>query len=121
MARCYHHLATDINHSHTPQAFNTSSVDGRLLLALRTELLHERERIDRLADVDRDGRDFEVVRVLLVLALPDELRIQGRIAGVAHDRGPLLFQGSPAGSPGKPGSTDEPRLRGAETTNQVPI
>jgi uncharacterized DUF497 family protein len=31
----------------SPQTFNTSPVDGRVLLALGAELLDERERIDR--------------------------------------------------------------------------
>ena len=65
---------------------------GLAALALRSELLNERQRVDRLADVDRDGRHLEVVGVLLVLALPDELRVERWIAGVAHDRGPLLFR-----------------------------
>src|SRR6266511_746644 len=61
-------------------------------LALRPELLDEGERIDRLLDVDRDRGDLEVVAVLLVLALPDELRVERGIAGVAHDRGLLLLR-----------------------------
>jgi hypothetical protein len=32
-----------------------------------------------------------------------------------------LMQPQPPVAASKPGSTDEPRLRGAETTNQVPI
>jgi hypothetical protein len=38
-----------------------------------------------------DGRHLEVVGILLVLALTDELRVECRIAGIAHDRWPLLF------------------------------
>ena len=64
---------------------------GLPALALGAQLLHERERIDGLLDVDRDRGDREVMAVLLVLALPDELRIEVRVPGVAHDRGPLLL------------------------------
>ena len=58
---------------------------------VRAELLDERQRVDRLLDVDRDRRHLEVLAVLLVLALPDELRVERRVAWVAHDRGPLLL------------------------------
>lgn len=49
---------------------------GAPALALGPELRDERKRVDGLLDVDGDGRDLEVGRVLLVLALPDELRVQ---------------------------------------------
>src|SRR3972149_6027817 len=60
-------------------------------LARGAELLDERARVDRLGDVDRDGGHLEVVAVLLVLALPDELRVEGRVTRVAHERGSLLL------------------------------
>ncbi len=64
---------------------------GLPALALGAELLDERERVDGLLDVDRDRGDLQVVAVLLVLALPDELRVEIRVPRVAHDRGPLLL------------------------------
>ena len=64
---------------------------GPAALARRAKVLDERERVDRLLDVDRDRQHLEVAAVLLVLALPDDLRVDGRIAGVAQDGGPLLL------------------------------
>ncbi len=52
---------------------------------------HSRQRVDRLLDVDRDGGHLQVVAVLLVLALPNELRVERGVAWVSHCRGPLLF------------------------------
>ena len=54
---------------------------GAPALALGPELLDERQGVDGLLDVDGDGRDLEVGRILLVLALPDELRVQAGSRG----------------------------------------
>ena len=42
--------------------------------------------LDDFLDVDRDDVDFERFPVLLVLALPDELRVERRVAGIEHLR-----------------------------------
>lgn len=43
------------------------------------QVLDQRPWVDLLLYVDRQDRDLEVLAVALVLALPDELRVQGRI------------------------------------------
>ncbi len=44
------------------------------------QVFDQRLRRDLLLDEDWDGRNGEIVRVLLVLALPDELRVERRVA-----------------------------------------
>ena len=46
-----------------------------------------------LLDVDRHDGDSEVFAVLLVLALPDQLRVERRIARVEHGLGREFFVG----------------------------
>src|ERR1700693_4459775 len=49
-----------------------------------TQVLDQRLRVDFFLNVDRDDGDGEVLAVLLVLAFPDELRIEGGVARVEH-------------------------------------
>ena len=51
---------------------------------MRGSVVDDRLRVNLLLDVDRHDGDGEVFAVLLVLALPDELRIERRIARVEH-------------------------------------
>jgi hypothetical protein len=49
------------------------------------EVLDQRSGVDLLLDVDGDGDDLEVLgQVLLVLALPHQLRVEARVAGIEH-------------------------------------
>ena len=45
------------------------------------QILDQDPRVDLLLDVDRDRGDLEVLGVLLVLAAPDELRVERRSRG----------------------------------------
>jgi len=80
-------------------------------LARGAQLPDQRQRVDRLADVDRDGGHLQVFAVLLVLALPDELRVERWVAWVARGRGPLLFRAGErlelGGGDDSPGRTPE--------------
>ncbi len=59
-----------------------------LALARRVaQVLDDHLRQDLLLDVDGDDRHLEVAGVLLVLALPHELRVERRVAGVEHGAG----------------------------------
>src|SRR5690349_9698708 len=65
----------------------------RLLLAYFrrvAQILDERLRVNLLLDIDGNDGYLEVARVLLVLALPHELRIERRVARIPHLRGRLL-------------------------------
>ena len=59
---------------------------GLVLAGLRglAQVLDEHPRVDLLLDVDRRRVDHEVLAVVLVLALPDELRVERRVARVAQ-------------------------------------
>src|SRR3712207_7988899 len=50
-----------------------------------TTLFRSHARIDLLLDVDGRRVGDEIAAVQRVLAPPDELRIEGRVAGVAHE------------------------------------
>ena len=54
------------------------------------QVLDDRLGADLLLDVDGDRRHDEILAVLLVLALPDELRVQRRVARVAEHLRPGL-------------------------------
>src|SRR5712692_7602106 len=51
---------------------------------LCTQSLDQRLGMDLLLNVDRHCRHFERMPILFVLAFPDELRVQGRIARVEY-------------------------------------
>jgi hypothetical protein len=53
----------------------------------------DRLRVNLLLDVNRHYGNGEVLAVLFVLALPDQLRIEGRIAHVEHGLGGVLVLG----------------------------
>ena len=59
---------------------------GLLLSGLRrlAQVLDERLRMHLLLDVDRNDGHLERARILLVLPFPHELRIERRIARIAH-------------------------------------
>ena len=46
------------------------------------DFLDKRLRVNLLLNVDRHGRDFERIAVLRVLPFPDQLRVEGWIAGI---------------------------------------
>ena len=54
-----------------------------------------------LLDVDGDARHFQISAVLLVLAAPDELRVQRGVAGVADRRDGLLVRYEAGKFPGR--------------------
>ena len=62
-------------------------------LALGQQVGDDRPRVNLLLDVDRRHIHVEVAGVLLVLALPDQLRVQRRVARVAHHLGRGLIVG----------------------------
>ena len=51
---------------------------------MRGRCVDDRLRVNLLLDVDRHDGDGEVFAVLLVLALPDQLRIERRVARIEH-------------------------------------
>ena len=53
-------------------------------LRRHAQVLDDDLRVDLLLDVDRHDRHGEVGAVLLVLALPDELRVERRVARIQH-------------------------------------
>ena len=60
---------------------------------MRGRVLDDRLRLNLLLDVDRHDGHGEVFAVLLVLALPDQLRVERRIARVEHGLGASFFVG----------------------------
>ena len=61
--------------------------------ACGAHVLDDGLRVDLLLDVDGHGRHGQVAAVLLVLALPDELRVERRVARVEHGLGRVLVLG----------------------------
>ena len=57
------------------------------------QVVDDRLRVNLLLDVDGHDGDGQVFPVLLVLALPDELRIERRVARIEHGLGGLLLLG----------------------------
>ncbi len=57
------------------------------------ELIDDRLWVDLLLDVDRHDRHREILAVLLVFALPDQLRIERRVARIKHGLRRVLVVG----------------------------
>jgi hypothetical protein len=57
-----------------------------------SQILDQRLRMDLLLDVDRDDRDLERLAVLLVLSLPNELRVERRVPRVEESLRRLLLR-----------------------------
>ena len=57
------------------------------------QVVDDRLGVDLLLDVDRHHGDGQVLAVLLVLAVPHELRVERRVAGVEHRLRGLLIVG----------------------------
>lgn len=57
-----------------------------IFLGFSAHLLDDRLRMNLLLDVDWHRRDFERLLILLILALPNQLRVERRIAGIEQTR-----------------------------------
>ena len=67
---------------------------GRLAAAgCRAQVFHQVVRVDRLLDVDRHRRHGQRLTILLVLALPHQLRVERRVARVEERLGRVLVLG----------------------------